>query len=407
MKQATKLAVAPFENRNGSTSYRVIGWLHGERVRKNFKTREEASAEKAALEIQSLQATHGMRAVPTTLAIEQVRDAEVAYRRLAENPRPLSFYLDFALANYREPEKQKPLSDAIAEYVAAKKREFDQDQLSEPQFDRIGWELKRLAVYFKRETVAEITASALVTFLEVGQPGMKTYNNRRGILSTFFKFSFQRGWIAENPIPKVPHFRIRRRRGVAMTLSTTQARTLMEHFETFEDGRWVPYFALCLFAGIRPCVPYGEISKLKPDAVNLETGIIHISAEVSKVREPRKITIQPNLATWLRAYPLTKFPIVVGNFKKRREKFRDQFHLTHDVLRHTYISMFVAKFRSIGEAAIQAGNSESIIRRHYLDLKATEEAEDFFGILPKRIRNTGLKGAGVELPCRPELSIAV
>jgi len=56
--------------------------------------------------------------------------------------------------------------------------------------------------------------------------------------------------------------------------------------------------------------------------------------------------------------------MVVGNFKKRREKFRDRFHLTHDVPRHTFISMFVAKFRSIGEAAIQAGNSESIIRRH-------------------------------------------
>jgi integrase len=407
MKQATKLAVAPFENRNGSTSYRVIGWLHGERVRKNFKTREEASAERAALEIQSLQTTHGMRSVPTTLSIEQVRDAEVAYRRLAENSRTLSFYLDFALANYREPEKQKPLADAIAEYVAAKEREFEQDQISEPQFDRIGWELKRLAVYFKRKTVAEITASALVTFLEVGQPGMKTYNNRRGILSTFFKFSFQRGWIAENPIPKVPHFRIRRRRGVAQTLSAADARALMEHFETFQEGRWVPYFALCLFAGIRPCVPYGEISKLKPDAVNLETGIIHISAEVSKVREPRKVTIQPNLAAWLRAYPLTKFPIVVGNFKKRREKFRDQFHLTHDVLRHTFISMFVAKFRSIGEAAIQAGNSESIIRRHYLDLKSIADADEFFGIMPQREHVAAEKGDIVELPRDVEIRVAV
>jgi hypothetical protein len=42
--------------------------------------------------------------------------------------------------------------------------------------------------------------------------------------------------------------------------------------------------------------------------------------------------------------------------------------------------MFVAKFRSIGEAAIQAGNSESIIRKHYLDLKSPAEAEQFFGI---------------------------
>jgi hypothetical protein len=83
-------------------------------------------------------------------------------------------------------------------------------------------------------------------------------------------------------------------------------------------------------------------------------------------------------------YPPEKFPIIVGNFQKRRQKFRDRFKLTHDVLRHTFISMFVAKVRSIGEAAIQAGNSESIIRKHYFDLKSLSEADEFFGILPQK-----------------------
>jgi hypothetical protein len=46
--------------------------------------------------------------------------------------------------------------------------------------------------------------------------------------------------------------------------------------------------------------------------------------------------------------------------------------------------MHVAKYRSIGEAALQAGNSESIIRKHYLDLKSQAEAEQFFSILPRR-----------------------
>jgi len=48
---------------------------------------------------------------------------------------------------------------------------------------------------------------------------MKTYNNRRGIISTFLKFAFHRSWIAENPILKVPHHRIRRRSGSAATLT--------------------------------------------------------------------------------------------------------------------------------------------------------------------------------------------
>lgn len=379
----TAFDVTRYENRNGVTSWRVAGWLHGFRIRKNFKSREEAAAEAATLEIKALQATSGLRSLATTLTDEQAREAEAAFRRLADKPRPLSFYLDFALANYRQPENQKSLSDAITDYKRSKSHEHEQGQLSAPQLARIGWDLKRLDEHFPKRSVAELTLPAIVAFLEEGRPGMKTYNNRRGIVSTFFKFAFHRGSIAENPMPKVPYYRIRRKRGSAVTLPTAQAAELMEHFETFEGGRWIPYFALCLFAGIRPGVPDGEITKIRPDDVNLETGIISISADVSKVREPRRITIQPNLAAWLRAYPLSKFPIVVGNFKKRREKFRDRFNLSHDVLRHTFISMFVAQFRSIGEASIQAGNSESIIRRHYLDLKSTEEGAAFFAITPK------------------------
>jgi hypothetical protein len=63
----------------------------------------------------------------------------------------------------------------------------------------------------------------------------------------------------------------------------------------------VTYFALCLFAGIRPAVPYGEIAKFNPEFVDLDAGVIHITVDVSKVREARKIAIQPNLAAWLRA----------------------------------------------------------------------------------------------------------
>jgi integrase len=182
----------------------------------------------------------------------------------------------------------------------------------------------------------------------------------------------------------------------------------MEHFEGFEGGRWIPYFALCLFAGIRPGVPDGEITKLRPEAVCLDTGTISISAEVSKVREPRRVAIQPNLAAWLGAYPLERFPIVVADFQKRRARFAKRFGLTHDVLRHTFISMFVAKFRSMGEAALQAGNSESIIRKHYLDLKCHAEAEEFFDIRPKQaLRSAMARTSEFPAKCTASLPIAV
>jgi integrase len=174
-----------------------------------------------------------------------------------------------------------------------------------------------------------------------------------------------------------------------------------EHYPTA-----VPFFALCLFAGIRPCLRGGEILRLQPVHFKLDANLIRIDGEVSKVREPRNVTIQPNLGVWLRAYPLKKFPIIPANLQHIREKVAQKFPLAHDVMRHTFISMFVAKFRSLGEAALQAGNSESIIRRHYLDLKSEAEAEQFFGILPMRAEGATTETVAFPPPA-PALRVAV
>ena len=379
----TEFAVSRFENRNGSPSWRVAGWLHGLRIRKNFKTQEEAAAEKAALEIKAAQFASGIRSTATFLTDDQLREAEAAFRRMKAAPRSLNFYLEYALTNFREPEHEKPIADAVKEYLAAKKLENERTLLSPRQLRSIENELGIFLRHFPKGTVSQFTPARLLTYLERGKPGLKTYNNRRGLISTFFKFAFQKDWIVTNPVEKTPHHRINHRRGSAVTITATQARDLMAYLETFEKGALVPHFALCLFAGIRPCIRYGEISRLKSESVRLDTGTIHIEPEVSKVRMKRLVTIHPNLAAWLRAYPLQEFPIVPVNIPNTRRRVFAKFGLTHDVLRHTFISMHVGKYRSMGEAALQAGNSEAIIRKHYLDLKTPAEAEEFFSILPK------------------------
>jgi len=379
----TEFAVSRFENRNGVVSWRVSGLLAGVRIRKNFKTREEAAAEKAALEIRAEQATSGLRTVTTCLTTEQVRDAEAVIRRLDGQTHSLAFCADYTLANYRTPAREKVLVDAVVEYLAAKQREHERGIISKVQVCSIKKELALLQGHFPGTPISLLITPKLIAFCERGKPSLKTYNNRRGILSTFFKFAFQQDWIVANPVEKIPYHRIAHRRGSAETLTAVQAKELMAFVENYEGGRLVPFFALCLFAGIRPCVRNGEILKLKADDVRLDTEVILVEPEVSKVRMKRNVTIQPNLAAWLHAYPLEKFPIVPANLQHYRADIAKKFTLTHDVMRHTFISMFVAKFRSMGEAALQAGNSECIIRKHYLDLKSAVEAEQFFGILPK------------------------
>ncbi len=46
----------------------------------------------------------------------------------------------------------------------------------------------------------------------------------------------------------------------------------MAHVEKHHTAA-VPFFALCLFAGIRPCLRNGEILRLQPEHVKLTTPI--------------------------------------------------------------------------------------------------------------------------------------
>ena len=395
MKQAASFVISEFTNPSGEIVCRVTGWLDGKRVRKNFSTWAEAQAERQALEVRVLQSQTGVRSAITRLTDDELHEAETAIWRLRGAPRTLSFYVDYGLAHFREPNQQKPFVEAVAEYLAIKTKEQERTLLSFRQLRSIRYELAVLQVHYPSGPVSQFDPTVLTAYLERGGPSLKTYNNRRGLLSTFFKFALQREWIASNPVAKTVQHRIAHRRGSAVTLSAQQSAQLMEYVEGYRGGKMVPFFALCLFAGIRPCLFSGEILKLKAEDVRLDLGVIRIEPDVSKVRMQRQITIQPNLAAWLCAYPLERFPIVPMNAKNMRRAMVEKFGLTHDVLRHTFISMHVAKFRSIGEAALQAGNSESIIRNHYLNLKTPAEAEEFFSILPKRQVRAATEAAAI------------
>ncbi|HSY53884.1 MAG TPA: site-specific integrase [Opitutaceae bacterium] len=377
--------ISNFKNPRGGNSFRVSGWLHGVRIRRNFKTSAEAEAERQLLELQRLDAANKLRTVVTRLTNDQLREAEAAYQRIGDKPREsLSFYVDHALAHYRELDKSMVLATAVTDYVAGKTKEQERTLISVSQLRSITGELETLKAQFPDGVVSQFTPEVLTAYLERGKPSLKTYHNRRGLISTFFKFARRKGWIQSNPVKRTPHYRLAHRRGSATTLAAERVEQLMAFLETYEDGTLVPYFALCLFAGVRPCFREGEMSRLQPESINLDTGVIHIEPEVSKVRMKRLVTIQPNLAAWLHAYPLKRYSIVPPKMAKRHRFIFRKFELSHDILRHTFISMFVGKYRSIAEAALQAGNSEEIIRRHYLDLKSTAEAEKFFQIVPTK-----------------------
>jgi integrase len=376
--------ISNFKNPSGENCFRVSGLLQGLRIRRNFRTRPEAEAKCQLLEIQRLDAENRFRTVVTQLTNDQLREAEAAFQIMGENPlHTLLFHLQHSLAHHAKMGYRKMLSEAVAGYIADRTREHERSVLSLAQLGTTTCAMNALQRHFLDQPVSQFTGEQLLPFIERGRSTLKTYNNRRSLVSNFFRYAVQHGWAAENPVEKTPYYRVTHSRGSAKTISAERAAALMGYLETYKGGTLVPYFSLCLFAGVRPCFKTGEISKLQPESVMLDTRAIHIEPSVSKVRMKRVVTIQPNLAAWLSAYPLDLFSILPLHLPKTHREVFAKFGLGHDILRHTFISMFVGKFRSVGEAALQAGNSEDVIRKFYLDLKSPVEGERFFSILPK------------------------
>jgi hypothetical protein len=226
----------------------------------------------------------------------------------------------------------------------------------------------------------------------------KSWNNLRIYLHAFFEFcaNDERRWVARNPVKAIRQHEIAR--GLPSIASVPVLKQMFTFLETYrggprshqQPGYLLPYFALATFAGIRPSIRDGELRKIHelPDKsrnIDLARGVIRITPEIAKTNDLRQIQIQPNLAAWLGRYPLEQFPVMVANMDEHTGRIRKKFGLSADVLRHTFITNHVAQFQSLGGTALEAGNSESIIKKHYLNGVTKAEAEEFWRIAPTNL----------------------
>jgi hypothetical protein len=156
-----------FKNPSDEIVYRLYGRVDGQRIRKNSTARAEAEAERQARELARLQAATGMRVAATRLTDAQLQEAEGAFTLVKDKPQPLLFYVDYALKNYRAPEHEKRLPDAVAAHLAKKQEDHDRTLLSPRQLKSITCELGVLKRHFKTGPVSQCTPQNLTAYLIV------------------------------------------------------------------------------------------------------------------------------------------------------------------------------------------------------------------------------------------------
>jgi integrase len=392
----TQITIRAHVDSKGYTSHLVQGWKEdGKWQRKQFRDLAKAEQFVALKRVEVENQGRKQRLMLCPLSDEQLDQAVKAFDRLGATY-TLAEALDFFLRNHRPPEFTIRLRDAINLYLDDRERDGIRDR------SRLA--IKSVVEQFLRTAdnpwTHEVTANDIESFLRglrakdgKNKATRKTWNNYRNALHSLFDWcalsdvASNRPFVFQNPVANVRKFAARQVREEQNTKpATTSPENVLRLFRVlsrWRGGVMVRYYALLYFAGLRP----GEIERMNGDEaklINLKTRIITIPAKVSKTRHERQVDISENLAAWL---AVSAPPAVPTNFDRMAKMIRRHFELDHDEARHSFISYHVALFRSVGDVALQAGNSESIVRRHYLNLHPRGEGDAFFRIVPSGDRS--------------------
>ncbi len=163
-------------------------------------------------------------------------------------------------------------------------------------------------------------------------------------------------------ISAIVNWKPRHRKGTKIVILTPEAvETFMDACPTPEARRAA---ALLLFAGIRPSVDDGEITKLEWGAVLKKE--IYISPEVSKTGTDRHIKITPRLARELKGHPSSGAVLPPGWTDIYPALRKAAGISANDVTRHTFASNFLAAFgeKAAKDAMGHTAGSQTLFR-HY------------------------------------------
>jgi integrase len=260
--------------------------------------------------------------------------------------------------------------------------------------------IDRFAETYANKTARQITTSDVDAFLS-GCGGIESVKGYRSTLRAFYNFLIEGGECEKNPVRKGKTDEVAYSVEI---LSPEQCARLLNAC----DADTLPSVAIGMFAGLRS----SEIERLNWNKVNLvESVIILDSAVARKTGSRRVVPIHPTLSAWLQPYAKQSGMVHPSDFRNQFDRvrvkagFKPSFSKRNDdklqallkaakgrrekltpwpsnCLRHTAISYAMADCRDHSKIATWAGNSPSVIKKHY-DAQATPSAAvKFYAIIP-------------------------
>jgi len=385
--------ITHFTNPSGVAVFRLGGYQpNGERVRENFKTQEEAIGRKAELDIEAanIVTTTATRMKATRLTDDQIKIAERIFAKVGD--RSLDEMVDFFFKNYREPFRQMTVSTAFELFIADRKKQNRRPDTLRNLNGRVGM-FSRL---HGTKNVSEVAFDDCRDFVFRDGTSPRNQINDRLAISNFLNWCVRRQFATTNHMANVDKPTVDAHEPQVLALA--DCRKLLAAARDYKDGMLLPYVVLSLFGGLRPA----EIARLTWDRVDLKEGTITLDGNIAKTRQRRIVKLAENAIAWL--LPLApKHPAFVppafqrhfgrvkaaagfgDNDEKPADDNKKMRPWVQDFMRHTAISMHLAKHKHEGEAATWAGNSPNVIHRHYKGLVKEAHGTEFWVLTPSAV----------------------
>jgi integrase len=373
----------------GRVRYTVCSYRDGKRIRKIFSTPNAAKDEAMVI---ARQIQSGMQHV-TDLKPHERDSFKAAESMLAKSGLPLVAAVEDYL-RARDLAGTESLSAMAEEYgrhfkkvvrqasTAAVVEEMlrlrEQDGASKAYLRLLKTTLTRFAAKFPGP-VLEITGPDVDAWLRSLDVALCTRNSMLRCIKIFFSFARSRNYLPEERNTAAEHLKVAK--VVTDDMEIFDPKT-MERLLYAAPPDLIPILAIGAFSGIR----MAELNRLDWSAVDMERRIIEVRAGQAKTGSRRVIPVTDNLAAWLE--PLERKGRVVPSVKAHHRAVAAhakalKIDWPRNVLRHSFISYRIAQVKSADQVALEAGNSPSIIFKNYRELTTEEQAEKWFGILPK------------------------
>ena len=210
-----------------------------------------------------------------------------------------------------------------------------------------------------------------------------TFNDFLGMLRPIFESRAARDAHEHNPLRDIRAMKVPSKAPAVFMVPEAKA-VLACAWDN--DRELVPWFAVSMFAGLRPD---SEIWSLRWEHIDFEEKWIKVVAG-NKTDTQRYVDLEENLITWLMPFRKDKGLVCQkSGFTKRRRKVCQGYYgdgealveWKHDITRHSYCSYWAAQYQDLNKLRINAGHVDlKMFEQHYKNARTKKQAAEWHKI---------------------------